>query len=59
MINMSYCRFENTYKALRECTNTLTNGVASLEELSQKEREYAERLIWLCSEIAKEFEDDV
>ena len=67
MINMSYCRFENTYHALVECereleeiseiTDRLDNlrEDSSLDELSDSEKKYAKRLIQLCEEIYEDF----
>ena len=36
MGNMSYCRFENTLADMRDCLNTLENGL-DVEELSDYE----------------------
>ena len=41
MANMSYCRFENTFKDLRDCYKAL--GENELSELSDSERKFAER----------------
>lgn len=38
MINMSYCRFENTYKALEECFAALDGG-EGLKDASYEEQE--------------------
>jgi len=35
MVNMSYCRFENTLLALRECVT----AIRECEEISQREKE--------------------
>ena len=40
MINMSYCRFENTYRALQECFEALDEG----NTLSESEAKYCKRL---------------
>ena len=50
MANMSYCRFENTYKDLLDCLNTMNN------ELSEREAGYRERLVDVCKEIIDEYE---
>lgn len=60
MANMSYCRFENTYKDLQDCYDAL----GGLDNLSGDEKMYALRLIGLCKNISDEFgdvedEDDV
>lgn len=48
MANMSYCRFENTYKDLLDCS-------ANLENLnSESEKRYRAKLIELCEEIVYE-----
>lgn len=53
MGNMSYCRFENTYEDLVECYETLQEKY--LDELSETERKYAEKLIKLCENIVDDF----
>ena len=50
MANMSYCRFENTYKDLLDCLNAMNN------ELSEREAGYRERLVDVCKEIIDEYE---
>lgn len=55
MINMSYVQFENTFAALQECENTLMNK--NLDELSERERDYAIWLIETCGDIAESYED--
>jgi hypothetical protein len=58
-MNMSYCRFENTLAALRECDEALADtGDDPFAELSEKERRAAKRLIKLCREIADNYGDD-
>ena len=60
MGNMSYCRFENTYKDLIDCQEALqdADGVDNLEEDSNEyERPYIKKLIDLCKDIATEFGD--
>ena len=41
MANMSYCRFENTYRDLMDCLNALQNGA---DGLSDRELNYASRI---------------
>lgn len=55
MANMSYCRFENTYKDLLDCYNALTCD--GMDSLSNSERKYAERMKQLCQEFT-EIEDE-
>lgn len=56
MPNMSYCRFENTYKDLIDCFRALRD-LDELTDLSDSEKSYAERLIKLCEEIFNENQD--
>jgi hypothetical protein len=42
MSNMSYCRFENTYKDLRDCVEHIED-----ENLSESEKFYRRRIIEL------------
>lgn len=48
MSNMSYCRFENTYGDLEDCVEALEEN--KLEDLSDRERKFAERMKDLCKE---------
>ena len=48
MSNMSYCRFENTYGDLRDCVKALKEN--RLEDLSDRERKFAEWIKDLCKE---------
>ncbi len=59
---MSYCRFENTYRDLKECSNALENegGVQGIEEeANEYEREYVKKLIELCRDITEEWEHEL
>lgn len=56
MANMSYCRFENTYKDLKDCYNALMDEV-DIDDLSESEQEYARRLIALCEKMLA-FQED-
>lgn len=47
-INMSYCKFENTLAALRECMEDIEN---EREDLSDSEAEAKEKLMVLCAKI--------
>ena len=59
-MNMSYCRFQNTLEALRECSDALAESDASdpTQELSDEERKAARRLFKLCGELAADFGED-
>jgi hypothetical protein len=61
MANMSYCRFENTYKDLLDCQAALqdSGGVENYtEEANEYERKYVKKLVELCKEISEEFEEE-
>jgi hypothetical protein len=47
MINMNYCKFENTLYALRECLDHIEDG----EETSESEIDNAKRLYETCKEL--------
>ena len=49
MANMSYCRFENTYRDLVDCYHNLN------EQLSNREHEYREMLVNICKEIIEDY----
>ena len=49
MGNMSYCRFENTARDLRDCLQAIENG--ELDDLSSYERDGLEELLDLCEEM--------
>ena len=57
-MNMSYCRFENTLAALRECRDALSESCDPLSELSESEKKAAERLFKMCRELADDFVAD-
>ena len=55
-MNMSYCRFENTLTALRECSAALADsGPDPFDGLSDDERKAAKRLMKLCREMADDY----
>ena len=56
MANMSYCRFENTYRDLMDCIQALSNNGAS--DLSDRELGYANMMIHLCEDMIN-YEDEV
>jgi hypothetical protein len=53
MANMSYIRFENTYKDLLTCFAHLNDG-----GLSDSEYNYRARLVALCQNIVDEFDPE-
>jgi len=54
--NMSYCRFENTLRDLRDCWEAL-GEMPDTKELSPSEKEAMKTLILLCGDIYGDFED--
>jgi len=57
MANMSYCRFENTYRDLQDCYNDLCEDCE--KELSSDYEERARKnLLELCQQIAEEFGEE-
>lgn len=52
MSNMSYCRFQNTLKDLRDCECHLED-----DDLSKDEQEAKDDLIQLCKDIARDYTD--
>ena len=53
MMNMSYCRFENTLYALMECLN----HIECEAETSEREINYAKRLYETCQEFIDSCDD--
>jgi hypothetical protein len=51
-MNMSYCRFENTLRDLRDCYHNLDS-----DDLSQSEFYARKQMVELCMSIACEYED--
>ena len=58
MANMSYCRFHNTYYALRDCVNTVDEAVCDgltreqfLNSLSNDEKYAFNRLLTYCQDF--------
>lgn len=52
VMNMSYCRFENTSGDLADCVCALENG----EDLSISERVYAKNMRQLCEEFIEAYD---
>lgn len=55
MPNMSYCRFENTSRDLRDCVNALED--IFWEGISKREWHYAKTIRNLCEEYLEAFDD--
>ncbi len=57
MSNMSYCRFENTARDLRDCRDAIENG--EINDLgSQYEVDALEQLLDLCKEVVA-YKDEI
>ena len=54
-MNMSYCRFQNTLEALRECVEALDEIDHDIEKLDSDERHAAQQLARLCRQLADDF----
>ena len=55
MGNMSYCRFENTARDLRDCVYAINNG--EIDELNDYELEGLRDILELCEEILNDQEN--
>lgn len=53
-MNMSYCRFQNTLSALRDCEQAMADG----DDLSEEEKKAKDRLIKICVRIAEDYGPD-
>lgn len=59
MSNMSYCRFENTLRDLRDCQRALRSGALNDNEMEKEhERPAMLKLVALCAEITEEFVEE-
>jgi hypothetical protein len=56
MGNMSYCRFENTLKDLRDCYKDMSE--TDFYELSETEQQSRNKLIALCKDISEQYEEE-
>jgi hypothetical protein len=56
MSNMSYVRFQNTLRDLRDCGDALDEIEGNLAELSKEEARAANQLIQMCADIANSFD---
>ena len=57
MVNMSYCRFENTARDLEDCLEAMCEIDFDRENLSSYEKRGYDRLLELCKNIACDFCD--
>ena len=57
MANMSYCRFENTYRDLVDCLRALSDN--GTNDLSDRELGYANMMMQLCEDFHRNYEDEV
>jgi len=60
MVNMEYCKFENTYLALQDCLNELDEvgnleDLLECEELTEVEKSYIKGIIATCEQIAEDY----
>lgn len=56
MANMSYCRFENTYRDMKDCMNALERVKYEDEPISESEWYYVRKLAELCDDFYGCFE---
>ena len=56
-MNMSYCRFQNTLEALRECMDALDEIDYDVEKLCSDEMRAAKQLAHLCWQFASNLEE--
>ena len=55
-VNMSYCKFENTVKAMRECYEDMPNHEDELS--SDYERRAYKQFLTLCRRIASDYPEN-
>ena len=53
MANMSYCRFQNTLRDLKDCYEHIDD-----DDLSQDEIKARKKLIVLCTDISNDYDYD-
>lgn len=51
MVNMSYCRFQNTLAAIKECDELFEADVDMIAELSEDEFRALKRMVSLLEDI--------
>lgn len=58
MANMPYCRFENTYRDLKDCYNAMSDE-SNIEEfvskLNESEKKYYKLILDLCRDITDDY----
>lgn len=59
MANMSYCRFENTFKSLRDCQDAIREGDDRIDNISRSEHEYRLELVKLCKSILEDCQCEI
>lgn len=57
MANMSYSRFENTYSDMVDCVTALEDVVYNEGQISQREWDYAKRMLRWCETFISTIED--
>lgn len=57
-MNMDYCKWENTYRALRQCAESLfekgEDSADVIAKLSESEKIYQQRTMDLCATLLEE-----
>ena len=53
MTNMSYCKYENTYNALRDCQQDM--DTTTDKQLSMSELKFRKKLIQVCMQISDDW----
>lgn len=61
MANMSYCRFENTYRDLRDCYEHMTDANLSREEKQARQAmiELFAQILEECTNVELEYEGEI
>lgn len=59
MSNMNYCRFENILAGLQDCYNALDDGALDDKEMLEYEVEGRDNLIKLCTNISRDYDNDM
>ena len=59
MANMSYCAFENTFRALEQCIQLLGNEAEFGEKLSRSEYAYAQKIMKQFAEYSESLQEVV
>lgn len=57
MANMSYCAFENTFRALEQCIELLGNESEFGEKLSRSEYAYAQKIMQKFTEYSESLQE--